>query len=458
MQDHKFSGVVFINEKQLLFKFKNNKLTLISTAINIIPLCLCGIVLDGEKEGNVYFKLSHPFETCETSWPHNITVDIDYFILGHDNRAENTGIRFTLPELNYFIASSSLVIRKDYDTDAPFLIERTSRKICKFDLQFRDKPIQVSFKITPEIQVNNAAKIKTETELEVSFAPTVDYGFIYDVYNLVMGFLSFVYNRRNLWFESCTIIGSYTQKIRENEREFPSTAQFFSVNHHQAPPENDEFIAKEKVGFRLYEKHIASLMQIVADDKLNYMNIHSSAMKRNLVDLTQYLNITSSFELYHRTFCPKDTSDSSDLLYEEIKQHVLDFADKQKGKRKEKAKRFANGIKNENSLGQRIEKTFCGYSANDKVWKSLVDVFPELTSQRCAELSYLANDWRNELAHAKRKEEPESDVIDAIRFVEQLNYSIILRAAGYTDKEILEIIKLMPKVSRKLRTTEAAPL
>ena len=49
------------------------------------------------------------------------------------------------------------------------------------------------------------------------------------------------------------------------------------------------------------------------------------------------------------------------------------------------------------------------------------------------QLSDIANRWRNELAHEKREYEPDSQVVDAIRLVEHLNYCIVLREAGYDD-------------------------
>ena len=52
-----------------------------------------------------------------------------------------------------------------------------------------------------------------------------------------------------------------------------------------------------------------------------------------------------------------------------------------------------------------------------------------------------ANEWRNELAHDKREYVPNVNAIKAIRLLEHMNYSIVLRQAGYSDEEINYILK-----------------
>lgn len=47
---------------------------------------------------------------------------------------------------------------------------------------------------------------------------------------------------------------------------------------------------------------------------------------------------------------------------------------------------------------------------------------------------------RNELAHEKREYEPNIKTVEAIRLVKHLNYTIILRTAGYSDEEIKVIL------------------
>ena len=56
-------------------------------------------------------------------------------------------------------------------------------------------------------------------------------------------------------------------------------------------------------------------------------------------------------------------------------------------------------------------------------------------------MANVANDWRNELAHEKRTYEPDINTVDAVRLVEHLNYSIILRKAGYNTEEISNILE-----------------
>lgn len=440
-----FDGQVFIGENRVLFRYKEHRFTLFSTTIGAIPIFVVGEVFDGPAKGHVLFRLSHPFGSQESVFPRNIIVNVDYYVLKYDQRSQNSSLRFSLPELNQFIPSWPLVQYSFDNPHDPILLAKEEKEIKSFDIDFKGRPIHISFKITPEMHIGKTAELSTKTTLEINFEKNADYDFIYDLYHLVQGLFSFIYNRRNLWFTSISINGSYSQKSLPKERLV--SALFFSNDRHMLPPENQETISKEKATFSLYEQNINALMQMIADDKLNYMNTHASTLRRNLVDLTQYLNITSSFELYHRELCPKDTSNSSDQLYEEVRELVRGFAEKQTGKRKEKAKKIAKEIRNENSLGQRIENVFNGYHFDSEKWEPLFSIFPHITPGRCKVLATVANRWRNELAHAKREEEPEADVIDAIRFVEQLNYVIVLRSAGYDDVNIMHIIAQMPAIS-----------
>ena len=52
------------------------------------------------------------------------------------------------------------------------------------------------------------------------------------------------------------------------------------------------------------------------------------------------------------------------------------------------------------------------------------------------ELGKEINNWRNELAHEKRTYAPTIDTIRAVRLLEHINYSIVLRQIGFTDGEI----------------------
>ena len=51
------------------------------------------------------------------------------------------------------------------------------------------------------------------------------------------------------------------------------------------------------------------------------------------------------------------------------------------------------------------------------------------------------NIWRNELAHEKRTYIPNENTLTAVRFLEHLNYAIVLRNIGYDDNEIKELLK-----------------
>ena len=74
-------------------------------------------------------------------------------------------------------------------------------------------------------------------------------------------------------------------------------------------------------------------------------------------------------------------------------------------------------------------------------WAPIKPVLRDWFGSDYIALTKVANDWRNELAHEKRSYEPDENTVMAIRLVEHLNYSIVLRIAGYSDEEISAILE-----------------
>ncbi len=88
-------------------------------------------------------------------------------------------------------------------------------------------------------------------------------------------------------------------------------------------------------------------------------------------------------------------------------------------------------------MSYKILKVYNGYTN----WEPLSNIIDDLfNGENIAKLASAANLWRNELAHNKREYMPTIDAIKAIRLVEHLNYTMVLRYADYNDNQIKAIL------------------
>lgn len=169
---------------------------------------------------------------------------------------------------------------------------------------------------------------------------------------------------------------------------------------------------------------------------VNGNDMPRSLKYRNLIDLEQSLHTTATFEYYMRTLLPEVSSKESLMFYKDIEALVENYANSVIGKVKKKAINFKKSLRPQISLEDKINKVYTGYSN----WKAIEPILAEYFGNNISNLASAANLWRNELAHEKRKYQPSENVIDAVRLVEHINYCIVLRYAGYNDKQIKSIV------------------
>ena len=203
------------------------------------------------------------------------------------------------------------------------------------------------------------------------------------------------------------------------------------------------YILRKKLD--VHHPYIDKLFEIVADDitgdretsaNISISSMHPSLKRRNLIDLQQSLHITGAFEFYVRRYLPGMIEEKSHHII--LKMLLLEFANKNKVKTRKLAKNLADNVVREPSLQEKIEKVYGGY----KDWTGVKDCLEEdWFSNDVSLLAKSANEWRNELAHEKRSYEPDIEAIRAIRLVEHLNYIIMLRQLGCTDREIKEFLE-----------------
>ncbi|MGI6214920.1 MAG: HEPN domain-containing protein [Christensenellales bacterium] len=444
------------NERVIPFRFENNFLSLF---LEGSPFTFEEDVkfLIGKKHNVttgelILFHLAIPLEnlgsfiTKDDKVPISIgtvRTEVDFYIDNYTANSKFSKMKFSFPELDYFIPSTKMC--KYFPEDSHFEFVGSPEIIMSFNFEYKGKNVTLMLKLTSVGKLSNKCHAETNSSLVFKFVETDDYDFFLALYHLVHSFFSFLCNRQNIALERAILIGKSKHKLCERQddgtaitkdRYFPVSSEFNVINQYKENIEKSKVIA-ETINYCSLSSAFEGLFSLFLKGKVSVWSTHSSRAARNLLDLKQCLQITAAFEYYQRTFLPEISSDETIQVYDDIRLLIEGYADTQSGKKKKKAKRLLRTFSPTVALSEKICKVYYGYDS----WNSLETILSGyFGNDNISELANIANLWRNDLAHEKREYDPDENVITAIRLVEHLNYCIVLRQAGYTDDEIKMIV------------------
>ena len=456
-----YDGFAFlVNDQTIPFHFENRYLKLFLGGHHYTfeenTRALIGQKYDVITGGLILFHFSLPLEnygtlkaTDEAGVLQEIPIsigtvkqEVDYLIDGFAENSKFTKMKFSFPELDYFIPSSSMCNYFQEDGHVEFQV--TPEILKSFSFEYKGRTVNLILKLTNAYKFGVSSHAETKSQLVFEFDETDDLDFFLDLYCLVQFLFSFLCNRQNVALDRAILIGKYlcegykgpdgTEIFKEHES--PISSNFHVFNNYKEEKEDLNVIAKT-IRYSTLASAFFSLFSLFLDNKISVSSIHSSRKARNLFDLKQCLNITAAFEYYQRTFLPKISSEVTIQVYNEVKALVKNYINMQSGKKKGKAKHLLSTISPSVSLQDKICKVYNGYDS----WPGLKTILFEYYGENVLALAKVANQWRNELAHEKREYEPDFNVISSIRLVEHLNYCIVLRIAGYSDDVIKEVIE-----------------
>ena len=452
-----YDGFVEIAERLIPYRYKNG---IITVCFELTPINLPdGIdTLKTREVGcltskRTLFKLRIPLQNSgiamENNKTENVEVvvldqkrDVEFSVEDYDDSAVYTEMRFDFPELDYFCPSSKMCNIEDGKVE----VIRNPIYSLNDQIRYKGTDIKVSLNTLATVKYGVKAITETRTNLVLTFSETNDFSYIFGLYNSVKAFFAFVCNRQNVALHQATLIGTCMGKrikdghIIEGKRRLSS--QFVPVEKYVEPDEDGNTISKT-IRLEYYKQHFVNLFQMFFEKEtgenalLGSGEIHASVKYRNLIDLRQSLHITAAFEFYVRTLLPEVYSQSSIDFCNDVSAFLDTYINEHTGKKKEKAKSFKRGLSPSLSLSEKMRKVIEGYDG----WAPIKPVLRDWFGSDYIALTKAANDWRNELAHEKRSYEPDENTVMAIRLVEHLNYSIVLRIAGYSDEEISAILE-----------------
>ncbi|OON85009.1 hypothetical protein BXO88_14575 [Oribacterium sp. C9] len=393
-----------------------------------------------------YSKLPFSFPDF-SNYPQNNHQKIDFAVKNYKRGSKYKEAVFDFAELQFFCPSGS-VVKEDEERNVIF--SGKPKNISTFNIEVNSIECEVSFIIGAKGKWGFArSMMEAVTELHISFPETDDFKFINNLYLVVDCVFAFICNRRNSTCLSMKVKGTYPSKFIDNDKFVDCIkhcdSEIYYFDKYREDPENEKIIAKTWTE-SLFFKHIDALFTMVSDDisgkledggKISIASIHPSIKRRNLIDLQQSIQISSAFEFYVRRYLPNMMEEKSHHVI--MKMILKEIEAKSTGKLRELAKSLSKNVVREPALEDKVIKVYKGY---DK-WPALALCISEdwYKPDEIRALGDEANQWRNELAHAKRSYEPSENTVRAIRLLEHMNYAIVLRKIGFSDEEIKKILE-----------------
>lgn len=449
MQTINHSGYINLKSgKHIAYDFLDGYLN-IHAAENISELDGQQVFLTENYDGKKYLFYSQiPIRISGIPiYPHNYRYYSDCAIENYQAKSVYTKAVFRFDELQHF-CPSFMMATESSDDQVLFIMK--PEVVKSFDVLIEGKECKVQFVIKSSKTTESACRMESFSEIFVEFDETNDFEFLKTIYMMVKYAFAFICNRKNIACNSMKLVGTYPSKTNNYGKIVDTIctccSELYFFDKYDASPENGKIIQKTS-NVRGFLKHIDKLFQMIAVDlsrikenndlaSISITSIHPSVHKRNLIDLQQSLQITAAFEFYVNRYLPPIIEEKE---YHKIVKDSLDhLIELQTGKAKKLLKSLRKHI-GDVSLADKIIAAYEGFDG----WESLKPCLSEVWFQDSdiEALANAANDWRNELAHEKREYQPNRDTVYAVRFVEHLNYAIVLRQLGYEDIEIKALLE-----------------
>jgi hypothetical protein len=444
--DECMNGFVTINDCDLPFNFNNGMLTISVYGIkkntpkgrHDCGSSIIGYLYDSNHtkvlfhSGNsIVYELREDIkkQNLYCSWSYSI----DFYVKDYSSDDTYMNMVFECDEINYILTEGNGFWGKNFKPN--FNVNSTPECVLDYSLNINEIDVKFTFENLWVPKVSEIEKSAvTKRRLRLTFAETVDYSFICKLYIAVYNLFSFMINRTNISFNF-----SELWSFKEGNP-FPDISAFVPLMIGTRVPEDSPELLKHII--TVYKPHLKELTEFISDNKVDVLSLHESVYDQRYFGIKRCIAIPAAFEYYCRSFVPSVLSKQTRETIDEIEKYIDECIKKYSGKKKNTAKRIKYKVNEacDPSTSDKLQKIFSGFNHGDESWKSLKDIFKELETEQVKDYADTANKWRNDVAHDKREFVFSHEACEAMRFVEYLNYCIVLRHVGYEDNEIKSII------------------
>lgn len=431
-----------ITDPKVAFSFEGDQLTLYA---GLTPVSLVGKESITGAAINTpykyYFRL--PSIDCQ-SMIGNIHVNTIYCVEGFEGDQRYSQMIFSFPALDYFLANVL------FEKNQPSLITEDKEYNWKYECNFRGQALSFLFTTQRESIGSTNYKYTWRGMLRISCEQSFDTDFAYQVARYVQELFSFIYNRADIALGNVVLLGHEKDSNKNIESEMNEMSKVkvevhkptvrstlcFSELFTNAAPDFCKYNPEKHVGLTNLESKFGKLICMLFDDKILFSQLTQAEKK--VYDLKHILCINFDFEYYY-TLLDKYFCNSEKV--------VTKCSEQEKSIQISKLT-LSNKliyIFNPNYLLGRDQRNGIQIVNIDEVrWNGISGILSCYYDESlCNKLIDCYVEWRNAEAHAKDynvlSKNPQ-ELIESLRFVECMNYSVVLRMAGYSDDEARSII------------------
>ena len=219
-----YDGVAFLSkDRNIPFHFENGYLELFLGGSCITFEENIRVVV-GQKRGVmtggiILFYLSRPLEnagglktTDETGVPQRIPISVgvvreqvDFYIDGYVENSKFTEMKFSFPELDYFIPSFKMFNLAQDGGSVEFL--RNPEIITSFPFEFKGRTVNLLLRLSSDYKSGAKMHAETESQLVLEFNETDELDFFYELYCRIQFVFSFLCNRQNIALDGPPVLG-----------------------------------------------------------------------------------------------------------------------------------------------------------------------------------------------------------------------------------------------------------
>lgn len=429
-----------VTDPKVAFSFEEEQLTLYA-GLNPVSLAGKNSIIGSaiNTPYKYYFRL--PYIDYQSAIG-NIHVNTIYYIEGFEEDQKYSQMIFSFSALDYFLAN--VLFEKNNPSPTP----EDKCNDWRYECNFRGHTLSFLFTTQRKSVDSTNYKYTWRGILRITCEQPFDTDFAYQVARYVQGLFSFIYNRSDILLGNVVLLGYKNDSKNNIESEMNEMSEVeahkltvrstlcFSELFTNTAPDFCKYNPEKHVGLTTLEPKFGKLICMLFDDKILFSQLTQAEKK--VYDLKYILCINFAFEYYY-TLLDKYFG-NSDIV-------VTKCGEEEKTIQISKLT-LSNKliyIFNPNYLLGRDQRNGIQIVNIDKVrWNGISGILSCYYDESlCNKLIDCYVEWRNAEAHAKNynlSSKNPQELIESLRLVECMNYSVILRMAGYSDEEARSII------------------
>lgn len=432
-----------ITEPKVAFSFEKDQLTLYSAPehVSLPDDSIIGVAINTSKK--YYFRLLS--DTCKyiSSIPiiGNIHIKTIYYVEDYQDCQMYEAIILSFPVLDFFLAD--VLLKKNN----PSVSEENKCHIWTYHSTFKGRAISLIFSTQRDSVDSTNFKYTWRAQLKICSEQPFEPDFAYEVVRYVQGLFSFIYNRADIVVGNVVLSGTKTYfrpknpEFRTNNLEEHScpiqSSLKFTESFSDNTPDFLNYLPNNHIGLALFETKFDRLIHMLFDDKILFYPLMKA--EKGIYNLGRILYLNYHFEHYFKLI--ESLYPSAKVIVVYNKKKLANKNDNKKVSELRLALRLIY-VFDPNLMTERNYKNAKVIRLGSFKWDGVCGILNDYYPADCIyDIVEHYTRWRNAEAHVNDLplDDPQA-FIESVRFVESMNYCVVLKIAGYSNEEIHLII------------------